>query len=87
MYKPFFLPVIFLVSISCKAQHGGAKMFRDNPLHFTTTVSSSNVIYDTKAWSFFAEAPVRSTPLVHGNMIFTGTTKGKLLAINKANGN
>jgi hypothetical protein len=45
------------------------------------------VIYDTKAWSFFAEAPVRSTPLVHGNMIFTGTTKGKLLAINKANGN
>lgn len=86
MYKPLFFSFIFLVCICCKAQHGGAKMFRDNPLHFTAATSSGDVIYDTKAWSFFAEAPVRSTPLINGNTLFIGTTQGKFFAVNKTNG-
>ena len=61
-------------------------MFRDNPSHFTSAVSPSENIYDTKAWSFFAEAPVRSTPLVNGNSIFVGTAQGKFFAVNKTTG-
>ena len=61
-------------------------MFRDNPSHFTAAFSASENIYDTKAWSFLAEAPVRSTPLVNGNSIFIGTAQGKFFAINKATG-
>src|SRR4030095_17083461 len=87
MLKLFFFVVLCFVFIASRAQqHGGAKMFRDNPSHFTSVISGNENIYDTKAWSFFAEAPVRSTPLVKGNFIFVGTAQGKFFAINKTTG-
>ena len=87
MYKLFFFSTVFLVFGYSKAQqHGGAKMFRDNSSHFTPAITASEKIYDRKAWSFFAEAPVRSTPVISGNSIFIGTTQGKFFAINKNTG-
>jgi len=87
MQKLFFFSVVFLVCMAGRTQqHGGAKMFRDNPSHFTSVIAASENIYDTKAWSFFAEAPVRSTPLVKGNSIFIGTAQGNFFAINKTTG-
>ncbi len=84
MRKVFFFPVIFFACIACRAQqHGGAKMFRDNSSHFKLAIAETKSVYDTKAWSFFAEAPIRSTPLVNGNSIFVGTAQGKFFAINK----
>ena len=84
MSKVFFSPVIFFACIACRAQqHGGAKMFRDNSSHFKLAMAETKSVYDTKAWSFFAEAPIRSTPLVNGNSIFVGTAQGKFFAINK----
>src|SRR6185369_14013825 len=86
MPKLFFFSVIFIWTASRAQQHEGAKMFRDNPSHFTSVISPGENIFDTKAWSFFAEGPVRSTPLVVGNSIFIGTAQGKFFAINKTNG-
>ena len=84
MSKVFFSPVIFFACIACRAQqHGGAKMFRDNSSHFRLAIAETKSVYDTKAWSFFAESPIRSTPLVNGNSIFVGTAQGKFFAINK----
>ena len=68
MHNLIGFAVIFLACTVCRAQHGGAKMFRGNSSHFTSVASEN--IYDTKVWSFFAEAPVRSTPLVNGSSIF-----------------
>jgi hypothetical protein len=87
MRKLFFFSMMFFICIASDAQqHGGAKMFRDNPLHFSSAISVTENIYDTKAWSFFAEAPVRSTPLINGNSVFIGSAQGKFFAINKATG-
>ena len=87
MFKFFFFFVIFFSCIACRAQqHGRAKMFRGNSSHFNPAISASENIYDTKAWSFFAEAPVRSTPLVKGNSVFIGAAQGKFFAINKTTG-
>ncbi|HEV8506566.1 MAG TPA: PQQ-binding-like beta-propeller repeat protein, partial [Chitinophagaceae bacterium] len=87
MQKLFSFVVVCFVCVASKAQqHGGAKMFRDNPSHFTTVTPGSENIYDIKAWSFFAEAPVRSTPLIKGNYIFVGASQGKFFAINKTTG-
>src|SRR6185436_574683 len=87
MYKLFFFfPGFFVCTVCGAQQRGGAKMFRDNSSHFTSAISASENIYDTKAWSFFAESPVRSTPLVIGNSIFIGTAQGRFLAINKTTG-
>src|SRR5689334_4467124 len=86
MPKSFLFSAIFFACIACGAQQkGGAKMFRDNSSHFSSAISASENIYDTKAWSFFAEAPVRSTPLVNGNSIFIGTAAGQFFAVNKTN--
>jgi outer membrane protein assembly factor BamB len=87
MHKLFFFCTIFLGFGYSKAQqHGEAKMFRDNSSHFTPGITASEEIYDTKAWSFFAGAPVRSTPLISGNSIFIGTAQGKFFAISKNSG-
>src|ERR1044072_7485363 len=86
MSRLFFFSVIFTCTVCGAQQHGGAKMFRDNAAHFTSAISANENIYDTKAWSFFAEAPVRSTPLVKGNFIFIGTAQGKFFSINKTTG-
>ncbi len=59
-------------------------MFRGNLLHNEPGGSSKNLIYDTKTWSFFSDAPIRSTPLLDGNNIFFGNTKGNFYALNGA---
>src|SRR6185295_2409622 len=86
MHNLICFAIIFLGCTVCRSQHGRAKMFRGNSSHFTSALSASENTYDTKAWSFFAEAPVRSTPLVNGSSIFFGSAQGKFFAINKTTG-
>ena len=62
-------------------------MFRDNAAHNSGVAKADNLIYDIKAWSFFAKAPVRSMPLVNGSNVFFGNTNGDFFAINKTTGN
>lgn len=61
-------------------------MFRGNATHNSYIVAADDFIYDTKAWHFFAGAPVRSTPLVDNGIIYFGTTKGDFFAIDKKGG-
>ena len=84
MQKLLFFVVVILGCRASKAQHGGGRMFGNNPSHFSSVASSSENIYDTKAWGFFAEAPVRSTPLVEGNTVFSGTAQWRFFSINKS---
>lgn len=60
-----------------------AKMFRDNVTHSSYVSTPGNIVYDTKAWQFSAESPVRSTPLINNNTIYFGTAKGDFFAIDK----
>ena len=51
-------------------------MFRGNAVHNSYVATANDLVHDTKAWHFFAGAPVRSTPLISNGMIYFGTTKG-----------
>src|ERR1043165_4405904 len=75
---------LFFYYASQAQQNDKPKMFRDNVSH--NSIAASNLVYDTKTWSFFANAPVRSTPLIKGNSIFFGNTQGNFYAINKTTG-
>lgn len=86
MYKPCVILIVSFSSIICRAQQKEtAKMFRGNAVHNAVQTSSGNLVYDTKAWSFFSSAPVRSTPLVAGNALFFGNTEGTFYSIDKGN--
>src|ERR1700752_1607951 len=80
----FFLILVFSSAIS---QSNSVKMFRDNPEHVVNVAAGNGLVYDTKAWEFAASAPVRSTPLIAGNHIYFGTTRGEFFALNKKTGN
>jgi len=87
MHKACLFFTIVFVCIACQAQQGNsAKMFRNNASHNSPVFTSNDFIYDTKAWSFFAGAPVRSSALVDGNTIFFGNTVGNFFALNKTTG-
>ncbi len=61
-------------------------MFRGNAIHNSYVAAANDFIYDTKAWHFFAGAPVRSTPLIDNGVIYFGTTKGDFFAVDKKRG-
>jgi len=61
-------------------------MFRDNQTHRTEAKTSYDLVYDTKAWRFDAGAPVRSTALVHGDVLYFGNTRGDFFALDKKTG-
>ena len=87
MLKIYLFFAICYVPVACRAQQNDrVKMFRGNPFHNISNVSRSDLIYDTKAWSFFAGAPVRSTPLINANTVFFGNTRGDFYAIQKTSG-
>jgi len=56
-----------------------------SPLHSRTTNTPDDLVYDSKAWSFNAGAPVRSTVLVKNDLLYFGTAKGDFFAVNKKN--
>jgi eukaryotic-like serine/threonine-protein kinase len=58
-------------------------MFRGNTVHNSFVSTPNDLVYDTRAWQFDAGAPIRSTPLVDGGLIFFGTTRGDFFAVNK----
>ncbi|HKC37055.1 MAG TPA: PQQ-binding-like beta-propeller repeat protein, partial [Chitinophagaceae bacterium] len=87
MYRIYFFSFLIFVCTACHAQQSDkVKMFRNNAVHNSLVVTSNDLIYDVKAWSFFAGAPVRSSPLIGGNTIFFGNTGGNFFAINKTTG-
>ena len=62
------------------------KMFRSSASHNSSAITANDLVYDTKAWSYFSDAPVRSSPLIIGNKVFFGNTRGIFFAIDKATG-
>src|SRR5688500_3816685 len=72
--------------LNCFSQLNEANMFRGNATHNSYVSVAKDLVYDTKAWQFFAGAPVRSTPLISNGMIYFGTTKGDFFAIDKKKG-
>jgi len=64
-----------------------SNMFRANAAHDSYVSASDQSIYDTKAWSFNAGSPVRSSPLVNNNTIYFGTAAGEFFAIDKKTAN
>ena len=88
MRYPILITVITLLLHSCTSKtNPGTGMFRDNAAHNSVTNTAYNLVYDTKAWSFDAGAPVRSTALVNGNMVYFGNTAGDFFALDKKTGN
>lgn len=59
---------------------------QQSPLHQRVAASGSDVVYDTKEWSFYSGSPVRATPLVQGATIYFGNTAGIFHAIDKKSG-
>jgi len=87
MRNLFVLIAIALLLYSCTSKtNSGTAMFRDNVAHNSATTTSYNLVYDTKAWSFNAGAPVRSTALINGNTVYFGNTAGDFFALDKKNG-
>jgi outer membrane protein assembly factor BamB len=70
----------------CFSQANNLGMFRGNAVHDSYVATGKDRVYDTKAWQFFAGAPVRSTPLVTNGTVYFGSTKGDFFAIDKKNG-
>ena len=80
-----FILLFFLHFSHAFSQSGDeGKMFRGNPLHNTSYTSPRDMVFDTRHWKFDAGGPVRSTPLVDGNTIYFGTTRGDFFAIDKS---
>lgn len=78
---------ISILLYSCTAKtNTGTGMFRDNAQHNSSTAPTANLVYDTRAWSVDAGAPVRSTALINGNAVYFGNTKGDFFALNKKTG-
>ncbi|MGC4103538.1 beta-alanine-activating enzyme beta-propeller domain-containing protein [Ferruginibacter sp.] len=87
MRNLFYLASIAFFLFGCSANNNsGIGMFRDNAAHNSISQSAPDILYDTKAWSFNAEAPVRSTPLVNGDVVYFGNTKGDFFALDKKGG-
>lgn len=87
MRNPFFLLTAVLVFCGCSVKTDNSTgMFRDNTTHRTEAKTSYNLLYDTKAWRFDAGAPVRSTALVHGDVLYFGNTRGDFFALDKKTG-
>src|SRR6266496_3624966 len=79
----YFLFFTFYFLNQCSSQTTGSpKMFRENASH-NSSANKNDHVYDIKAWSFYAEAPVRSTPLIANGNVFFGNTKGDFFAVNK----
>ncbi|HLG38468.1 MAG TPA: PQQ-binding-like beta-propeller repeat protein, partial [Chitinophagaceae bacterium] len=84
MYKLLLATVLVFIFCNCFSQPGrGAKMFRGNEKHDSYASTSHDLVFDTKAWRFNAEAPVRSTPLINNNSVYFGTARGDFFAIRK----
>jgi hypothetical protein len=78
MYKIYFFSLLIFVCTACHAQQSDkVKMFRNDAVHNGLVVTANDLIYDVKAWSFFAGAPVRSSPLIDGNAVFFWQYAGK----------
>jgi outer membrane protein assembly factor BamB len=77
---------VFTYTASHAQQKAAVKMFRNNPAHNSLVLTAGDFIYDTKAWSFFASAPVRSSVMVDGNRLFFGNALGNFFAVNKTTG-
>ncbi len=67
-------------------QVNNAQSISSNALHQRVFTSAAPLIYHTESWAFDAGAPVRSSPLVAGNMVFFGTTKGDFFSLDKTKG-
>ncbi len=59
---------------------------QQNPLMQRTMITNDDKVYDTKAWSVPTAAPIRSTPLVHGDYVYFGNAKGSFYAVHKRTG-
>lgn len=55
-------------------------------LHQRLFSTTTQKIHDTREWSYDAQAPVRSTPLIAKGIIYFGTTGGRFFALNETNG-
>ena len=86
MQNILLLPISIFSFLNCFSQLNEANMFRGNATHNSYAAVANDLVYDTKAWQFFAGAPVRSTPLISNDMIYFGTTKGDFFAIDKKKG-
>ncbi len=85
MKTKFYLLLISILLVTPKAigqSHESAQMFRQTPEH-TMTNGLQSGIFQEKDWSFFSNAPIRSTPLVVGNNIYFGNAEGKFFCISK----
>jgi len=86
MNKLYLVVLFFLASSACYAQQSKKIKMAGGVVHTRSVITPHDLVYDTKAWNFFGGAPIRSTPLINGNTIFFGNTRGNFYAINKAIG-
>ena len=54
-----------------------------SPLQRRVVNTSYDRVYDVRQWTFYAGAPVRSTPLIKNGTIYFGTAKGDFFAIDQ----
>jgi outer membrane protein assembly factor BamB len=86
MNRIYFLIIFCPFCATCYAQQTNRIKLAEGVIHARFVTTPNDLVYDTKAWSFFSSAPVRSTPLIKGTTVFFGNTQGIFYAINKVSG-
>jgi outer membrane protein assembly factor BamB len=77
---------LFFTLASLQQVRGQTTMFRGLADHNYSMTSNSAMAFNSVAWKFNAEAPIRSTVAVGGNAIFFGSSKGVFYCLNKSTG-
>lgn len=61
-------------------------MFRGTPGHISSYQGNTQTIFTTEAWSFNANAPIRSTAVASSSTVYFGSSDGRFYALDKSTG-
>jgi outer membrane protein assembly factor BamB len=87
-----FLPSVLLaLTIACgtggdPATEGAIAMFRGDPAHLGVAETEAGAAYGGLLWRVRLGAPVRSSPIVAGGVVYIGASDGRLRAIDATSG-
>lgn len=77
---------VFLFGLAAQNAFAQTAMFRGTPDHNSSYQTNKQITFTDEAWSFNANAPVRSTAVASSSTVFFGASDGKFYALAKATG-
>lgn len=83
MVKMLLAAVTLFLSAAARAQ---TTMFRGTPDHASAWSAAASLTFTDQAWSFNANAPIRSTAAANATTVFFGSSDGNFYALDKKTG-